>query len=84
MKQHGGSIVSISATMHYSGTAMQTHVAAAKAAIDGMTKTMAVELGPYGVTVNAVAPGGIEDSEGYNRVGDIGEDMKKFYGLVPL
>ncbi len=37
-------IINISATLHYNGTLMQTHSGAAKAAIDAMTKHLAVEL----------------------------------------
>jgi 3-oxoacyl-[acyl-carrier protein] reductase len=42
------------------GNRGQTNYSAAKAGIQGMTKTMAIELGRYGITVNAIAPGFIE------------------------
>ena len=44
MKQHGGDIVNISATLHYAGTALQMHAGSAKAAVDALTKHLAVEL----------------------------------------
>lgn len=68
MREHGGSIVNISATLHYGGTPLQVHAASAKAAIDAMTRTLAIEWGPAGVRVNAVAPGPIEDTEGLSRL----------------
>jgi len=68
MRDRGGAIINISATLHYGGTPMQVHAAAAKAAIDAMTRTLAVEWGPAGVRVNAIAPGPIEGTEGLSRL----------------
>lgn len=44
MKNNGGNIINISATLHYAGTALQMHAGAAKAAVDALTKHLAVEL----------------------------------------
>ncbi len=68
MRDHGGAIVNISATLHYGGTPMQVHAASAKAAVDAMTRTLAVEWGPAGVRVNAIAPGPIDETEGMLRL----------------
>jgi NAD(P)-dependent dehydrogenase (short-subunit alcohol dehydrogenase family) len=65
--QHGGSIVNISAPFELKGAAMQAHVAAAKAGVDSLTRTCAVEWGPHGIRVNAVAPGAIGGTEGVRR-----------------
>jgi 3-oxoacyl-[acyl-carrier protein] reductase len=54
-----GSMVLISSTSAL-GNRGQTNYAAAKAGIQGMTKTLAMELGRYGITVNCVAPGFVE------------------------
>lgn len=54
-----GRIVSLSSTSAL-GKRGQANYAAAKAGIQGFTKTVAIELGRYGVTANAVAPGFIE------------------------
>jgi peroxisomal 2,4-dienoyl-CoA reductase len=67
-KDHGGQILNISATLHYGGTPGQVHVAAAKAAVDALTRTLAVEWGPQGIRVNAIAPGPILDTEGARRL----------------
>jgi len=67
----GGRIIFISATLHYSGTPLQSHVSAAKAAIDALSASAALELGPRGVTSNVIAPGPIANTEGMSRlVGD--------------
>jgi 2,4-dienoyl-CoA reductase [(3E)-enoyl-CoA-producing], peroxisomal len=50
LKARGGSVVNISATLPYLGTMGQSHAAAAKAGIDSLTRTLAVEWGPLGRT----------------------------------
>lgn len=64
----GGSIINISATLHYGATMMQIHAASAKAAVDATTRGMALEWGPAGVRVNGIAPGPIGDTEGMARL----------------
>ena len=46
------------------------HSAAAKAGVDSMTKTLAVEWGPNKVRVVGIIPGAIEGTEGFERLGD--------------
>lgn len=59
-RQRSGAIVSISSTAGLYGYGMRTPYAAAKWAVIGFTKSLAVELGPFGVRANAVAPGSVE------------------------
>jgi len=83
LKKNGGQILNISATLHYLGTPMQLHVSAAKAGVDALTKNLAVEWGRYGIRVNAIAPGPIEDTEGMKRL--VPEPIKeKLRKRVPL
>ena len=55
-----GCIINISSTSGLVGMGMRTPYAAAKWAVIGLTKSLAVELGPYDVRVNAVCPGSVE------------------------
>ena len=57
---HHGRIINISSIAGQVGFAGQAHYAAAKAALIGATRSLAVELAPKQITVNAVAPGGVD------------------------
>lgn len=59
VKQNYGRIISISSTSAL-GNRGQANYSTAKAGLQGFTKTLAIELGKYGITANAVAPGFIE------------------------
>lgn len=67
MAEHGGSIVNITAPFEMKGAALQSHVAAAKAGVDSLTRTCAVEWGRHGIRVNGIAPGTIGGTEGVRR-----------------
>jgi peroxisomal 2,4-dienoyl-CoA reductase len=83
LKEHQGQILNISATLHYLGTPMQLHVSAAKAGVDALTRNLAVEWGRYGIRVNTIAPGPIEDTEGMKRL--VPEPVKeKLKKNIPL
>jgi NAD(P)-dependent dehydrogenase (short-subunit alcohol dehydrogenase family) len=57
---HWGRIVNISSSSTHSGTPYMASYVAAKSAVNGLTKTLALEYGPCGITVNAVPPGFID------------------------
>jgi peroxisomal 2,4-dienoyl-CoA reductase len=65
-EQGGGRIVNISMTLHYRGWPQMAHATAAKAGVDALTRTLAVEWAPHGIRVNAVAPGPVP-TEGVKR-----------------
>jgi 2-hydroxycyclohexanecarboxyl-CoA dehydrogenase len=60
LKAGWGRIVNISSSSAQSGQQFMAHYVAAKSAVNGLTKALALELGPSGITVNAVPPGFID------------------------
>jgi 2,4-dienoyl-CoA reductase [(3E)-enoyl-CoA-producing], peroxisomal len=98
-KQKSGSIINITTNLHYNGTPMTIHANSAKAAVDAIMRTLAVEWGPYGVRVTGICPGFISGTEGMARLGDLdsvgdkekskksiekGDSMAESAEIVPL
>ncbi|CAI8054052.1 Peroxisomal 2,4-dienoyl-CoA reductase [Geodia barretti] len=77
-EQGGGVVINITATLHYTGTVLQVHAGSAKAAVDAMTRHLAVEWGPQGVRVNSIAPGPIAGTEGMRRLGGATSAAREF------
>ena len=60
IRRHSGRIINISSMWGEVGSSCEVHYSATKAAIIGMTKALAKEVGPSGITVNCIAPGVID------------------------
>ncbi|OJJ95239.1 SDR family oxidoreductase [Aspergillus brunneoviolaceus CBS 621.78] len=73
----GGRIIFVSATIHYRTMPFQTHVSVAKAGVDALSHSVAIEFGPLGVTSNIIAPGPIGSTEGMDRL--LPTDNKEAY-----
>jgi 3-oxoacyl-[acyl-carrier protein] reductase len=81
MKRDGGVMVNISSVAGVYGNAAQANYAAAKAGMIGMSRSLAKELAPYGIRVNAVAPGFIST----DMTAGLGEKARvKALGRIPL
>ena len=79
----GGRIIFISATFHYTAMPLQTHVSVAKAGVDALSNSLALEFGPRGVTSNVIAPGPIAGTEGMERLSQTA-DLANSLKNIPL
>jgi 3-oxoacyl-[acyl-carrier protein] reductase len=77
VEQKYGRIVNLSSTSAL-GNRGQVNYAAAKAGMQGFTKTLAIELGPFGITANAVAPGFIVTEMTAATAARVGVDFEEF------
>jgi NAD(P)-dependent dehydrogenase (short-subunit alcohol dehydrogenase family) len=80
----GGVILNISAPQASVPYPMQSHVCAAKAGVDMVTRTLALEWGGLGLRVNSISPGPIEETEGMARLAPDEAAKQKVKQLVPL
>jgi 2-hydroxycyclohexanecarboxyl-CoA dehydrogenase len=80
-----GRIVNISSSSTHSGTPYMTHYVSAKSGVNGLTKSLALEYGPKGVTVNAVPPGFIDTPmlRAAEQRGNLG-DIEKTIAATPV
>jgi len=76
-----GRIINISSIIAFTGTDHEAHYGASKAAVVGLTKSLALELAGYEITVNAIAPGWIKTDM---TSGMIPEENKRALQLIPL
>ena len=76
-----GCIINISSIWGRIGASCEVHYSASKAAIDGLTKALAKEMGPSNIRVNSIAPGIIETemNKDLNR-----EDVQEIINQIPL
>lgn len=80
----GGSVINISAPQSFVPMILQSHVCAAKAGVDMLTRTLAMEWGSEGVRVNSIVPGPIQDTEGMRRLAPTARLLNDVTESVPL
>src|SRR5271167_1268404 len=84
LRKPGASVIAISASHATMPVAWQAHVCAAKAGVDLLVRTLAIEWGPDGIRCNCITPGPTDDTEGMRRLAPTPEVRRKIEENVPL
>ena len=84
LRKPGASLISITAGQAEQAMKGQSHVCAAKAGVNMLTKCLALEWGEDGIRVNAISPGPIAETEGMRRLAPTPEAMAASMRNVPL
>jgi NAD(P)-dependent dehydrogenase (short-subunit alcohol dehydrogenase family) len=84
LRKPGASVLCISANHATTAIALQSHVCAAKAGVELLTKTLAIEWGPEGIRTNCITPGPTEDTEGMRRLAPDEEARRRVEAAIPL
>ncbi len=84
LKKPGASVINISAPQAFIPMPLQSHVCAAKAGVDMLTRTLALEWGGLGIRVNSIAPGPIDETEGMTRLAPTEEAREACRRTVPM
>ncbi len=84
LRTPGAAILNISAVQAFTPMPGQAHVCAAKAGVEALTKVLAIEWGPQGIRVNAIAPGPVDGTEGMARLTPTARHREKFLETIPL
>ena len=82
-KQRSGRIITVSSTAGQRGEPFYSHYAASKGGVISFTKALAVELGPFGITVNSVAAGWVETDMSAEALKP-GSELEEIKNLIPL
>jgi len=83
LKRPGASIISISAPQAFLPYEGQSHVSAAKAGVDMITRSLALEWSPEGIRINSVVPGYIENTEGARRLAPNDQAVEMIRKSIP-
>lgn len=84
LKKPGASVINVSAAQAVMAQIGQAHVCAAKAGVDMMTRTLALEWGPVGIRINSISPGPIGETEGVRRLMPDEASLKRKIDAIPL
>lgn len=84
LRKPGAVVLAISANHAKQAIANQSHVCAAKAGVDLLIQTLAVEWGPDGIRCNSITPGPTDDTEGMRRLAPTQEIRAKIEKRIPL